>query len=155
MYQVWPKGLRAILQEGRQVTLTPSYETADPVYGPPYIRATTDDTPVFITGSLLLSKADARRLQWFIRKINGGKDKFEMPIKSEYGVVNQICQALPGSFNPTVIGGLFKYNISIVISDWKLPPFAEYEDDFIEIGWRIPESFSIFDKAMNHYMPEA
>lgn len=155
MHKVWPEGLRALLQDGRQVTLTPNYETSDALYGPPYVRATTDDTPVFITGSLIFSGNDARRFQKFVREINYGRDKFEMPIKSEYGLVNQVCQAMPGSFNPQMVGGLWRYNISLVISDWQLPPFAEYEDDFADIGWHIPESFSIFDVAMNEYMPEA
>ncbi len=152
---VWPTGLRGLLQEGRSQSKVPGYETSDPLYGPAYVRKTTDDTPVMITGSLLFTNNEARAFQKFIRDINGGLDQFEMPIKSEYGVVNQVCQAMPGSFNPQYIGGLWRYNISLVIADWQIPPLAEYEDDFAAIGWNIPESFAIFDVALNQILPGA
>ena len=46
--QNWPEGLPGLMA-GKQVTRVSGYETADPLYGPPYVRKTTDDTPTMIS----------------------------------------------------------------------------------------------------------
>ena len=84
-----------------------------------------------------------------MRTINQGLDQFTMPILSEYGLVDQVCQILPGSLNPSNNGLVFSYNISMVIREWKLPDLYDYEDEFLEIGWFIPGDFEIFDSAIN------
>lgn len=145
----YPEGLRTLLRDSKQVTRVSGYETSDPLYGPAYTRITTTDTPTLITGTVIFNRAESRTFQNFLRKIRNGIDQFIMPIDSEYGPIDQVCQALPGSFNPSQQGEVFSYNVSLVIREWALPPMLEYEDSFIDIGWLIPNDFSIFDEAIN------
>lgn len=154
-YPAYPDGLRGILLSGQSISRASNFEMADPLYGPAYTRKTTDDTPVFIKGSLIFNASDARRFNNFLRDINYGFTPFTMPIMSEYGVVEQTCQAMPNSFNPQPVGGgNWRYNIDIVIADFQLPPLADYADSFTEIDWYVPDSFGIFDTAINAFMPK-
>lgn len=145
----YPDNLTPLMRDSKQVQRVSGYETADPLYGTPYVRVTTNDTPTIISGTFRFTRSHARAFQRFLLSIRNGLDPFIIPIDSERGVWPQTVQAMPGSFQPSQQGEVFSYNVTLVIREWAYDPMWDYEDTFIDIGWDISVDFGIFDKAVN------
>lgn len=137
------------MRDSKNISITPGYETANPLYGPAYIRQTTTDTSTTINGTFRFSRAENNAFQYFLAKIRYGIDPFTMMIDGPYGLAEQTCQAMPGSFNPSQTGESFSYNVTIVLREWAKPPLYDYSQSFNEIGWLVPDDFCIFDRAIN------
>lgn len=156
--EIWPENLPLILRRGKTRTYTETYRMDFPYSGRPYVEPITDDDLVYFTGSLIMTKDQAQRFQVFFMDIRKGQDPFQIPIKTEFGLVPQVAQALPGCFLETVQEGpsIWKYNINVVIPDFKLiddeNPDLIFE--YIKIGWSYPEDFSVFDVTINSNWPE-
>lgn len=157
--ETWPDSVRLMLREDKERTFANTYALDDPFAGPPYLDDITDDEPVSFSGKLVLDRRMAQRFYVFWNDINRGKDRFLMPIHGEFGVFEQECQALPGSFRRTteIAQDIFEYNIDIIVPEWKPIGDNDYDyiKDFIKLGWVFPTDFNIFDIVVNEQWPEA
>lgn len=153
--EAYPFDLRTILSASKSRKQAASFTVTDPRRGRPYAQAIGTDTPVVWSVGFLFSRADSIRFQlWFKHKINNGLDEFTMPIKTEFGIVEHVCQFLPdGLLDTGEAGTLFSYSGTIMARERVIP---DGYDDAADIIVSLPnweEYASWLDVAIVEGMP--
>lgn len=99
----YPLSLRTILQAGKQRTQPATFKTSDPRRGYAYYQKIGTDAPVFWSVSFCFTREEAKRFwMWFWSPdyLDRGSKSFNMPIKTEFGLVTHECRFLPDTLLP-------------------------------------------------------
>lgn len=153
----YPFGLGTILVSSKQRSQSAIFGMTNPKRGPGYVQATGTDTPVFWTATFKFPKADAQRfLMWFKlpEYLNGGLEKFILPIQTEFGLVDHECQFLPDSlFNTSQDGGVFTYTSTITARELIIPQDAVDMGSYIVENMMDVNDWALIDYALNDEWP--
>ena len=121
--EAYPLTVRTLLRQSKSRTQPASFTVAEPRRGFGYVQAVGTDMPVYwdVSFCFTADEAVAFRL-WFTQLIRGGIDPFSMPIRTEFGYVNYVCQFLPDSLMPVKEdGGLWQYSATIMARGEVIP----------------------------------
>lgn len=93
-----------------------AFTVAEPRRGYGYRQAVGTDTPVIWDCVFRFGAADAVRFQlWFVVNLQRGLLEFTMPIRTEFGLLDHVCQFLPESLlDTTEEGGVVSYKAQVM-----------------------------------------
>lgn len=93
-----------------------AFTVAEPRRGYGYRQAVGTDTPVIWDCVFRFGPADAVRFQlWFVVNLQRGLLEFTMPIRTEFGLLDHVCQFLPESLlDTTEEGGVVSYKAQVM-----------------------------------------
>lgn len=153
----YPLGLRTILRAGKSRQMVPTYRLSNPRSGPGYVQALSEDAPAIWDVTFRFQRNDRLIfIDWFKRKINGGKSPFLMNVETEYGLVEYEMKFLPDGLLPVSEDGNKTYTYRASMFARKLEPgWADNVSDFIDIAQGWITGADIFDVAMNQEWPAA
>jgi hypothetical protein len=105
-----------------------AFRISEPRRGYGYVQATGTDTPVFWDVQFRFSADEAVVFQlWFRNLIGRGVDEFEMPLRTEFGLITHTCRFLPDSLLPVdEQGDTWGYRATIMARAQVVP--AGYDD---------------------------
>lgn len=121
--EAYPLTVRTLLRQSKSRTQPAAFGVAEPRRGFGYVQPIGTDTPVFwdVAFRFTQDEAIAFRL-WFTQLIHDGIDPFSMPIRTEFGMVDYVCQFLPDSLMPAKEnGGLWDYSATIMARGEVIP----------------------------------
>lgn len=112
----YPLGLRTIIRQSKSRTQPAAFSAAEPRRGAAYFQATGSDTPVFWDCTFRFTRDEAVQFRlWFNVTLQRGALWFEMPIKTEFGLIDYLCHFLPeGLLNAREDGELWEYSATII-----------------------------------------
>lgn len=93
-----------------------AFTVAEPRRGYGYRQAVGTDTPVIWDCVFRFREQDAVRFQlWFTIQLQRGLLEFTMPIRTEFGLLDHVCQFLPdGLLDATEEGGVWTFKASVM-----------------------------------------
>lgn len=93
-----------------------AFTVAEPRRGYGYRQAVGTDTPVIWDCIFRFSGQDAVRFQlWFTVQLQRGLLEFTMAIRTEFGLLDHVCQFLPeGLLDATEEGGVWTFKASVM-----------------------------------------
>jgi hypothetical protein len=154
--EAYPLTIRTILRSEKSRTQPAAFMVAEPRRGFGYVQATGTDVPVFwdVAFRFTLDEAIAFRL-WFTQLIHEGVDPFSMPIVTEFGAIDYVCQFLPDSLLPVKQeGGLWYYTATIMARSEIIPQgYIDAAELIVSLPyWR--SWAEMLDIAVTQEMPE-
>jgi hypothetical protein len=122
----YPLSLRTIIRASKSRSQPAAFGVSEPRRGFAYFQATGTDTPVMWDVAFRFTQNEAALFQlWFTQDIARGVDEFELPIKTEFGLLTHTCRFLPGSLLDTSEEGeLFSYRATIMARAQIIPADA-------------------------------
>lgn len=157
MPAAYPFGLQTILRASKSRSQPAAFAMREPRRGRGYAQAIGTDTPVFWDVEFRFSRSDAVRFQlWFVTIINRGVDEFTMPIRTEFGTLDHVCQFLPDSLLPCrEDGDTWGYTASIMARA-QIIPASYLEAAAIIAGLPDWEAWTgLLDETVTAEMPAA
>lgn len=133
MAVAYPLHIRTILRAGKKRSQAASFAVAEPRRGRGYVQEIGTDVPVFwdVTFRFTSAEAAAFRL-WFIKELRRGVEEFTMLIRTEFGLVEHVCQFLPDSLMDTSEDGeTFSYSATIMARAEVVPEEFDAASDLI------------------------
>lgn len=111
----YPLNLRTV-QAAKSRSQPAPFSLREPRRGMGYVQRTGTDTPVFWDVQFVLSATDAVRWQlWFTQDLARGALPFTMALRTEFGLLDHVCQFLPdGLGDCTEQGGIYTYSAKIM-----------------------------------------
>lgn len=102
--------------------------------GAGYVKNTSIDQPVYWDVTFKFSEIDAQRFfAWFRGSLRLGRNTFNMPLRTEFGLVSHVCQFVPNSLLPhSQEGRIHTYTAQIRSEALKLPEGIEENLFFVE-----------------------
>lgn len=152
----YPSTLPLLLRAQKSRSQVAPFTISEPRRGAGYVQRTGTDTPVFWTGQFRFSEDQAIAFQlWFTQTVDRGALPFTMRIRTEFGLLEHVCQFLPdGLGDATEDGGVYTYSAQIMARKQLIP--QEYIDagDLITglPNWR--RWASILDQVVTQDLPE-
>ena len=113
----YPSYLRGAIQQGKARNVATQFIGSQPLAGTPYFQPLTDESPVTWDFRLIFNTFDALAFDaWFVSGTNNGNDYFDMPIRTEQGLIVHNCHFLPDGIPNRVSedGGVFTYSCSVI-----------------------------------------
>lgn len=157
MPEAFPLHIDTIKRAGKSRSQPAAFSLAEPRRGYGYAQATGTDAPIFWDVSFLFSEDDAIVFQlWFREKLQRGLLEFDMPIRTEFGLITHTCRFLPDSLLPAREDGpLFGYTATIMARAQVVPDgYTEAADLIIGIPeWRTWAE--LLDLTVTQEMPES
>lgn len=116
MADPYPLSLRTILRASKSRSQPAAFSMSDPRRGAGYAQATGTDVPVFWDVLFRFTQAEASFFQmWFIYTLQRGLLEFDLPIRTEFGLITHTCRFLPDSLLTTTEDGpLWNYKATIM-----------------------------------------
>jgi hypothetical protein len=137
MSTVYPLGLRTILKAGKSRAMVPTFKTAEPRRGPSFVQKIGTDAPVFWDVTFSFDEVEREVFfAWFYSPTycDRGVNDFTMPIKTEFGIVEHLCQFMPDSLMAcSEAGEVFTYTAQIRARAIEFPSGTDL--DAIVTGW--------------------
>jgi len=155
----YPLGLGTIITSGKSRSRPASFTQTDPRRGSPYFQEIGTDIPVVWDATFKFSRSDRVRFWlWFTQPqfLNEGKNKFILPIKTEFGLVDYECNFLAEGLMPvSEEGEIFTYTAKIMARSLITPPDFSLAADMI-VGLEDWEMWANFlDQTINEAWPLA
>lgn len=112
----YPLDLRTVIRSSKSRSQPAAFRMAQPRRGYGYAEATGTDTPVFWDVMFRFTQTEAQAFRvWFIYTIQRGVLEFEMPIRTEFGLITYTARFLPESLLPLRENGeVFEYTATIM-----------------------------------------
>ena len=116
MAVAYPLDLRTIVRASKTRTQPARFSIASPRRGQGYVQPTGTDTPIFWSVMFRFTTEEAATFrEWFANDLNGGIDEFEMPIRTEFGLVTYTLQFLPdGLLDTREVGEVWEYTATVM-----------------------------------------
>lgn len=153
----YPSHLPLLQRAQKSRSQVAPFSINQPRRGAGYVQRSGTDTPVFWNGQFRFSAGDAIAFQiWFTQTIARGALPFTMPIRTEFGLLDHVCQFLPdGLANAAEEGGVYTYDVQIMARKQLIP--QEYIDGGNLItglpNWQ--RWASLLDLVVTKELPEA
>lgn len=118
--------------------------------GAGYVKNTSVDVPVYWSVTFKFSEIEARRFfAWFWSTLNRGRNTFNMPIRTEFGLVSHVCQFIPDSLlDHGQEAKIHTYTAQIRSETLKFPEGVEENLDFVASDFYT--YISEFDYILNY-----
>lgn len=148
----------APMQISKTRSHTPTFKLLEPTAGAAYVKHTSIDAPITYSATFKFSEADAQKFWvWYYSPLycNRGRNKFTMPIKTEFGLIEHECQFIPDSLmDLSQDVGIYEYSATLMIREMPIPAEILAAQEFILLGdwWDYRAEFDI---AVNRTWPEA
>lgn len=122
----YPLSLRTIIRAKKSRSQPATFSMSTPRRGYAYVEPIGTDVPVFWDVGFLFTPLEAAYFQlWFVNDIARGVDEFNLPIRTEFGLVTYTVRFLPDSLLQVRENGeLFEYTATIMARAQVIP--AEY-----------------------------
>jgi hypothetical protein len=119
----YPLNLRTIIRASKSRSQPAAFRMSQPRRGYGYAEASGTDTPVFWDVTFRFTQAEAQEFRvWFIYTIQRGLLEFELPIRTEFGLLTYTVRFLPESLlNTRENGEVFEYTATIMSRSETVP----------------------------------
>jgi len=119
----YPLSLRTVLRASKSRSQPAAFSMSDPRRGAGYAQATGTDVPVFWDVEFMFTQAEASFFQmWFAIALERGLLEFDLPIRTEFGLITHTCRFLPDGLLPaTEVGPLWRYKATIMARGQIIP----------------------------------
>lgn len=126
MPAAYPLNLRTIIRASKSRQQPAAFSMSEPRRGKGYVNATGTDTPVFWDVMFRFTSCEATLFQlWFTQTIARGVDEFEMPIRTEFGLLTHTCRFMPdGLLQTREDGEVWEYTAQIMARAQLIPADA-------------------------------
>jgi len=146
----YPSSLRYAIQSGKSRTISNQFIGSQPLSGTPYFQKLTDETTVVWDFRLVFNQSDAEYFDaWFVASTESGNLWFEMPIRTEQGLITHECHftedGIPNSVSES--GNTFTYSCSVIARSIVRPVDPQFILDAREDYG--PSDYSLLDIALN------
>lgn len=148
---VYPLSLGTILSSSKSRTQPAPFRVSEPRRGYAYFQEVGTDTPVFWDIEFRFSAPDSIRFMlWFTQTIRRGVLPFELPIKTEFGIITHLCNFLPdGLGDCREDGATFSYSAKIMARAQIIPAGYISAADLIIALPNWSEWAEVLDIALN------
>ncbi|URI08777.1 hypothetical protein MW290_24685 [Aquincola tertiaricarbonis] len=157
MPAAYPPYLPLALRASKSRTQPPAFRMVEPRRGAGYAQAVGTDTPVLWDVGFRFTRDEAIAFQlWFTQIIRRGLDEFDMPIRTEFGLLVHTCRFLDQDLLPTREDGeTWGYTATIMARSQVIPEgYAEAAEIIAGLpDWRTWAN--LLDPAINVEMPGA
>lgn len=153
----YPSYLRGAIQQGKVRNVAPQFISSQPLAGTPYFQQLTDESPVTWDFRLIFNTFDAMAFDaWFVSTVNNGNDYFDMPIRTEQGLVDHNVKFLPDGIpnRVTETGGVITYSCSVIARKINRPIDPLFILGIRDAGYT-SEDLSLLDIAINRDWQES
>lgn len=148
----YPSYLRGAIQQGKRRNLAQTYITNEPQVGSRYRQVLTNEAPVTWSFDLIFDEMDAAAFDaWFKSSVNSGVDLFNMPIRTEQGLVDHEVQFLEIPNNPVEIGRNWRYSCVVQAREIVRPADPQFILDARDAY--SPYDLSLLDIVINKDWP--
>lgn len=154
--EAYPIDLPLMIQRGKSRQLPTSFRGNDPLNGPPFFEAFSEDRPAVFNSTFVFNSWQSRKFwAWFSNQLKHGAEWFNMNINTESGIQEMECHFVSEPQLTSQQNSVFTYSISIVarrLVNSLVEDNSEYyinadEDQIVLSG--------IIDEAVNIFAPEA
>lgn len=151
----YPQVLRGAIQQGKQRNLAKTYINAEPLTGPFYIQKITDEAPVIWDFDLVFNEYDAQYFDaWFLLTTEQGTLPFNMPIRTEQGLVDHELKFVEIPNGARESGNTWSYSCTVQAREIVRPVSARDIIDFREGGFT-QEDQLLLDTIVNEDWAQA
>ncbi|AUR89315.1 hypothetical protein NVP1122B_24 [Vibrio phage 1.122.B._10N.286.46.F8] len=152
----YPLDLPLMLEAGKTRQQPSATRSNDPLVGPPFFEAFTDDRPAIFNGQFKFHSWQARKFIAFFRvTLKNGAEWFNMNIKTESGLEEMECHFV-GSVDPSSqANGVFTYDFSIIARRLPNELTVDNSDYYLEADSCQLEFAGLIDEAVNLCAPQA
>ena len=147
----YPSYLRYAIQQGKARNISTQFIGSQPLAGTPYFQKLTDESVVTWDFRLIFNAFDAQAFDaWLVVTVDNGNDWFDMPIRTEQGLVEHNVHFLPDGIPNRVseIGNTFTYSCSVIARKIERPIDPQLILDIRESGITASD-LSLLDIAIN------
>lgn len=152
----YPIDLPLMLEAGKARQQPPATRNNDPLAGPPFFEAFTDDRPAMFRGQFRFHSWQARKFfAFFSETLRNGAEWFNMSIKTESGLEMMECHFI-GSVDPSSqANNVFTYDFSIVARRLPNTLVTDNAEYYVEADQCQLELAGVIDETVNWFAPEA
>ncbi|WP_106478102.1 hypothetical protein [Phytohalomonas tamaricis] len=157
----YPKGLPLMMVSGKSRSQAATYRMSDPAVGPGYVERLTENTPVFWSFSLTMTREQANIFRIWLESPNycdKGLSSFIMPVKTEEGLVEHELRFTVDGYPQlkSETGNILTYGCECFAKRL----VREFDDDVIlewseQYGAAYPLQFEYLDRTVNKEWPDA
>ncbi len=132
----YPASLPAVLQASKTRTQPAAFRLNGARRGTGYVQKIGTTPPVFWDVTWRFTRAQAAQFAaWFVNDIRRGADTFTMAIRTEFGLIDHVCQFLPdGMLTTQDTGEVWTYSASIMAREFSIP------QDYIDLAQYIVDT---------------
>lgn len=151
----YPLNIRTVLRASKSRSQPASFSMSEPRRGYAYAQAIGTDTPVFWDVAFRFTQSEAVVFQlWFRNTIARGLLEFDLPLRTEFGLITHTCRFLPDSLLPaTEDGPHWSYKATIMARAQIIP--VEF-DDAAEMITTLPDWglwAAVLDEVVSEELP--
>lgn len=153
----YPFTLPLLLRASKSRNQPANFTVSEPRRGFGYVQSAGGPAPVFWEGEFRLSPSQSVAFMlWFTQIINRGLLEFTMPIRTEFGLIEHVCQFLPDGLADAVEGGgCYTYKVKIMARAQIIPQaYIDATDMILTLpNWQ--SWAGLLDQTVNDALPEA
>ena len=152
----YPLDLPLMVQRGKSRQLPTSFRGNDPLDGPPFFEAFSEDRPAIFNSTLVLDSWQSRKFwAWFRVELESGAEWFNMNINTESGLQEMECHFATEPQLTSQQNSVFTYSVSIVARRLVNSLVEDNAEYYIEASEDQIVLSGIIDEAVNTISPEA
>lgn len=153
----YPLHLRTVVRAGKKRSQPAAFTVAEPRRGRGYVQEIGTDVPVFWDVSFRFTSSEAVVFRlWFRNTLRKGVEEFTMPIRTEFGLIEHVCQFLPDSLMDTSEDGdTFTYQATIMARAEVVPEEFDAATDVIIALPSWPGWAEMLDETVTSAIPES
>lgn len=125
----YPFGLSTVISTSKARSQPAAFRVSEARRGFAYFQASGTDTPVFWDVTFRFRKCDAVNfIMWFTQDLDRGVLDFDLPIKTEFGLLTHTCRFMSDALlDARELGDVFEYRAQIVARAQIIPVDAVTE----------------------------
>lgn len=119
----YPLALRTIIRASKSRSQPAAFSVSEPRRGFAYFQDIGTDVPVFWEVAFRFTQEEAQTFRnWFVYNLQRGVLWFDLPIKTEFGLVTHECHFMPDGLLPTrETGEVWEYSATIMARKLLIP----------------------------------